>query len=421
MTEVIIEAAETVERSSFEVERVRRDFPILGQSVRGNPLVYLDSAASAQKPQVVLDAIAECYEEYYANVHRGVHRLSVRSTDAYEAAREAARSFINAPKLEEVVFVRGTTEAVNLVAGTYGRQSLNAGDEVLITELEHHSNIVPWQMLCREKGARLRVAPINDRGEVMLDEYESLLSDRTRVVALAHISNALGTINPVRQMADIAHQHGAVVFVDGAQGAPHAAIDVVALGCDFYAFSGHKAFGPTGIGVLWGRLPLLEAMPPYQTGGEMIRTVSFEESEWNVVPQKFEAGTPNIVGAIGLAAALRYLQALDREGWQAHEALLLEEATRRLEGRPGVRLLGTAARKSSLVSFVIEDVHAHDVGTILDEEGVAVRTGHHCAQPVMKHFGVAASVRASMAVYNTLDDVDALIRSLDRVDEVFGR
>ena len=421
MTNMTVQAAETVERCSFDVERVRRDFPILDQRIRDRPLVYLDSAASAQKPQVVLDAIAECYEEYYANVHRGVHRLSVRSTNAYEASREAAQSFLNAPKLEEVVFVRGTTEAVNLVAATYGRQTLQAGDEVLITELEHHSNIVPWQVLCREKGAHLRVAPIDDRGEVKLDEYQSLLGDRTRIVAFAHISNSLGTINPVRQMTELAHEHGAVVFVDGAQGAPHAAIDVQALGCDFYAFSAHKAFGPTGIGVLWGRLRLLDAMPPYQTGGEMIRTVSFEESEWNVVPQKFEAGTPNIVGAIGMAAALRYLQALDREGWQAHEARLLEEATRRLADRPGIRFLGTARQKSALVSFVMEGVHAHDVGTILDEEGVAVRTGHHCAQPVMKHFGVAASVRASMAVYNTLDDVDALISGLDRVDEVFGR
>jgi cysteine desulfurase/selenocysteine lyase len=406
---------------AFDVEAVRRDFPILSQRRGGKPLVYLDSAASAQKPQAVLDAIDDCYQRYYANVHRGVHWLSQQSTEAFEEARETARRFLGAPVVCEVVFVRGTTEAVNLVASSWGRRNVSRGDEVMISELEHHSNLVPWQALAEERGARLVVAPIDDRGDIVLEELERRLTDRTRIVAVAHVSNSLGTINPVREIVDLAHQAGALVLVDGAQAAPHLPIDVQALGCDFYAFSGHKAFGPTGIGVLWGRMELLEAMPPYQYGGEMIRTVTFEKTEWAPVPHKFEAGTPDIAGAVGLSAALRYLESFDRGAVAAHEAALLEAATRRLSEQRDIRILGTARHKASLVSFVMNGVHAHDLGTILDEEGVAVRTGHHCAQPVMKHFGVAASARASFALYNTLEEVEALAAALDRVREVFAR
>jgi cysteine desulfurase/selenocysteine lyase len=404
----------------FDVAAVRRDFPILAQRRNGKPLVFLDSAASAQKPRAVLDAIDDCYQRYYANVHRGVHWLSQQSTDAFEEARETARRFLNAPDVCEVVFVRGTTEAVNLVASSWGRRNVGPGDEVLISELEHHSNLVPWQALCEERGARLVVAPIDDRGEIVLEELERRLTDRTRIVAIAHVSNSLGTINPVREIVDLAHAAGALVFLDGAQAAPHLRIDVQALGCDFYAFSGHKAFGPTGIGVLWGRMELLSAMPPYQFGGEMIRTVTFEKTEWAPVPHKFEAGTPDIAGAVGLSAALRYIESHDRDAVAAHEAALLAEATRRFEAQPDIHILGTARHKTALVSFVMDGVHAHDLGTILDEEGIAVRTGHHCAQPVMKHFGVAASARASFALYNTLDEVAALDGALDRVREVFG-
>ena len=405
---------------TFDVESIRRDFPILAQTVKGKPLVYLDSAASSQKPRVVLDAERQCYEEYYANVHRGVHHLSVRSTEAYEAGRETARCFLNASRGQEIVFVRGTTEAINLVAQTHGRQVLGPGDEVLLTQMEHHSNIVPWQMLCQEKGARLRVAPIDDRGQLLLEEYEALLSERTRIVAFAHVSNALGTINPVREMTALAHERGAVVLVDGAQAAPHLAIDVQELDCDFYTVSGHKAFGPGGIGVLYGKEALLDSMPPYQGGGEMILTVTFEKTEYNELPHKFEAGTPNITGAIGLGAALSYLMELDRAGWARHEHELVEAATERLLEAGDVRLIGEAENKGSLVSFVLEGVHAHDVGTILDAEGIAVRTGHHCAQPVMERFGVAATIRASFALYNTVEEVDALIRGLNRVREVFA-
>jgi cysteine desulfurase/selenocysteine lyase len=420
MTETAIRSPGVEPAPTFDVEAVRAQFPILQQRIGDKPLAFLDSAASAQKPQVVLDAINECYEQYYANVHRGVHRLSVRSTYAYEEARTAVQHFLNAPDMREVIFVRGTTEGINLVAATHGRRRVGPGDEVLVTELEHHSNIVPWQMLCEERGAKLKVARIDDRGQVKMPEFETLLNERTKIVAIAHISNSLGTVNPVREMTELAHRHGATVVVDGAQGAPHAEIDVQALGCDFYAFSGHKAFAPTGIGVLWGRYDLLEEMPPYQSGGEMIRTVTFEKSEFNAPPTRFEAGTPNIVGAIGLSAALHWMQGLDRAGWMAHEERILEEATRRLEARPEIRLIGTAEHKTSLVTFTMQGAHAHDIGTILDEEGVAVRTGHHCAQPVMARFNVPATVRASFAVYNNLDDVDALVRSLDRVQEVFA-
>jgi cysteine desulfurase/selenocysteine lyase len=368
----------------------------------------------------VLEAIDDCYQRYYANVHRGVHWLSQQSTEAFEEARETARRFLNAPDVHEIVFVRGTTEAVNLVASSWGRRNVSAGDEVLISELEHHSNLVPWQALCEERGARLVVAPIDDRGEIVLEELERRLSDRTRLVAVAHVSNSLGTINPVREIVELAHRAGALVLVDGAQAAPHLPIDVEALGCDFYAFSGHKAFGPTGIGVLWGRKALLDAMPPYQFGGEMIRSVTFEKTVWAPVPHKFEAGTPDIAGAVGLSAALRWIESHDREAVAAHEAALLAEATRVMSAQPDIRILGTARHKTALVSFVMEGVHAHDLGTILDEQGVAVRTGHHCAQPVMKRFGVAASARASFALYNTLDEVAALAAALERVREVFN-
>jgi cysteine desulfurase/selenocysteine lyase len=404
---------------AYDVEAVRHDFPILAQRVGSKPLVYLDSAASAQKPLAVLNAVDDCYSRYYANVHRGVHRLSQQSTDAFEEARETAQRFLNAPAVEEIVFVRGTTEAVNLVATSWGRRNVSAGDEVMITELEHHSNIVPWQALCEERGARLVVAPIDDSGEIVLEELGRRLTERTRMVAVAHVSNSLGTVNPVREIVDRAHDAGALVLVDGAQAAPHLRIDVQDLGCDFYAFSGHKAFGPTGIGALWGRRDLLEAMPPYQYGGEMIRTVSFEKSEWAPVPHKFEAGTPNIAGAVGMSAALRYLEALDRGAVAAHEAMLLRETMRLLADFDDVRILGTAREKAALVSFVMDGVHAHDLGTILDEEGIAVRTGHHCAQPVMKRFGVAASARASFALYNTLEEVHAFVAALERVREVF--
>ena len=409
-----------VETPAFDVEAVRRDFPILAQRRHGKPLVFLDSAASAQKPRQVLEAIDDCYQRYYANVHRGVHWLSQQSTEAFEEARETSRRFLNAPDVHEIVFVRGTTEAVNLVASSWGRRNVKAGDEVLISELEHHSNLVPWQALCEERDAKLVVAPIDDRGEIVLEELERRLSARTRMVAVAHVSNSLGTINPVREIAELAHRAGALVFVDGAQAAPHLQIDVLALGADFYAFSGHKAFGPTGIGVLWGRMALLDAMPPYQFGGEMIRSVTFEKTVWAPVPHKFEAGTPDIAGAVGLSAALRWIESHDREAVAAHEAALLAEATRLLSAQPDIRILGTARHKSALVSFVMDGVHAHDLGTILDEEGIAVRTGHHCAQPVMKHFGVAASARASFALYNTLDEVRALAAGLDRVRELFA-
>jgi cysteine desulfurase/selenocysteine lyase len=420
MTQAAVSKPRRPVAPAFDVEAVRREFPILAQRRNGRPLVYLDSAASAQKPQAVLDSIDDCYQRYYANVHRGVHWLSQQSTEAFEEARETARRFLNAPDVREIVFVRGTTEAINLVASSWGRRNVGPGDEVLISELEHHSNLVPWQALCEERGAHLLVAPIDDRGEVVIEELERRLTDRTRIVAVAHVSNSLGTINPVRQIVDLAHAAGALVLIDGAQAAPHLTIDVRALGCDFYAFSGHKAFGPTGIGVLWGRMELLAAMPPYQFGGEMIRTVTFEKSEWAPVPYKFEAGTPNIAGAVGLSAALRWIESLDRTAVAAHEAALLAAATRRLGEQPDLRILGTARHKTALVSFVMAGVHAHDLGTILDEEGIAVRTGHHCAQPVMKHFGVAASARASFALYNTLEEVDALASALDRVREVFG-
>jgi cysteine desulfurase / selenocysteine lyase len=404
---------------AWDVERIRKDFPILHQQVHGKPLIYLDSAATTQKPQVVLDALQAYYTADNANVHRGVHLLSERATQAYEAARTRIQGFLHAAQPREIVFVRGTTEAINLVAQTYGRRTVGPGDEVLITALEHHSNIVPWQMLCEEKGAVLRVVPIDDAGEVDLGTYEGLLNGRTRLVAVAHVSNALGTVVPVEHMIEAAHRRGIPVLVDGAQAVAHMAVDVQALDCDFYALSGHKVFGPTGIGVLYGKADLLERMPPFQGGGDMIKAVSFEKTVYNDLPYKFEAGTPDIAGAIGLGAAIEYLEALGRDHVAAYERELLAYGTERLSGLPGVRLIGTAREKAGVLSFVVDGVHAHDVGTILDREGIAVRTGHHCAMPVMARFGVPATTRVSLALYNTRDELDALAGAIGKVQEIF--
>ena len=404
----------------WDVERIRKDFPILSQEVHGRPLVYLDNAATTQKPHAVIEALERYYAADNANVHRGVHLLSERATQAYEAARSRIRRFLNAAEDREIVFVRGTTEAINLVAQTYGRRMVGPGDEILITALEHHSNIVPWQMLCEEKGAALRVAPIDDAGEVDVDAYERLLGPRTRLVAIAHCSNALGTVLPIDRMIEAAHRQGVPVLVDGAQAMAHVPVDVQALGCDFYAFSGHKVYGPTGIGALYGKAALLESMPPFQGGGDMIKAVTFEKTVYNDLPYKFEAGTPNIAGAIGLGAALEYLDGLGRDRAAAYEHDLLAYGTERLSAIPGVRLIGTAREKASVLSFVMEGAHAHDVGTILDREGIAVRTGHHCAMPVMTRFGLAATTRASVALYNTREELDALCAGLGKVREIFG-
>jgi cysteine desulfurase / selenocysteine lyase len=409
-----------VARGSLDVDRVRKDFPILEQEVRGKPLVYLDSAATSQKPRAVLDAIAGYYLEDNANVHRGVHLLSERATQAYEAAREKVQRFINAPYAHEIVFVRGTTEAINLISQTYGRRRVQAGDEILITVMEHHSNIVPWQMLCEEKGAILRVAPMDDEGQLLLGELERLIGPRTKLLALGHVSNALGTINPVRRIVEMAHRQKVPVLLDGAQAVPHLAVDVQALGCDFYAFSGHKLFGPTGIGVLYGRSELLEEMPAWQGGGDMISSVTFEKTTWNKLPYKFEAGTPDIAGAIGLGAAIDYVSALGLPAIAAHEHDLLAYATKALQQIPELRLIGTANEKAGVLSFLFGDVHPHDIGTVLDREGIAIRTGHHCAQPLMRRLGVAATARASLAFYNRREDIDALVAGLQKVREVFG-
>jgi cysteine desulfurase/selenocysteine lyase len=403
----------------FDVRRIRDDFPILRQKIRGKPLVYLDNAATAQKPRAVLDALQHYYTADNANIHRGVHLLSERATQDYENARAKVRDFLHAADEREIIFVRGATEGINLVAQTYGRKNLREGDEVLITTMEHHSNIVPWQMVCEEKGAFLRVAPINDDGEILLDEFEKLLTPRTRIVSVVHVSNSLGTVNPVKRIAELAHARGAVVLVDGAQSVMHGPVDVRDLGCDFFVFSGHKLFGPTGVGVLYGREALLEAMPPYQGGGDMIRSVSFDKTTYNSLPYKFEAGTPHIAGGVGLGAAIDYVQALDWEAVAAHEHDLLTYATTALSEVPGLRLIGTARDKTAVVSFTLQGAHPHDVGTILDQEGVAIRTGHHCTQPLMARFGVPATARASFAFYNTREEIDALIQGIHKVQEMF--
>lgn len=410
-----------VEPGTFDVEGVRADFPALRQDVyEGTPLVYLDNAATTQKPRAVIDRLRHYYAEENSNVHRGVHALSQRATDAYEEARRSVARLVGARDEAQVLFTRGTTESINLVASTYGRATLEAGDEVVVTHMEHHSNIVPWQMLCEATGARLRVVPVDDRGVLDLDAYHDLLGPRTRLVAVVHVSNALGTVNPVAAMAEAAHEYDAVVLVDGAQALPHLDVDVEALGADFYCFSGHKMFGPTGIGGLWGRRDLLEAMPPYQGGGDMIDEVSFDGTTFAGLPHKFEAGTPHIAGAVGLGAAAAYLTAMDREGARRHEDALLAYATERLEALGGVRLVGTAPDRVGACSFLVDGVHPYDAGTILDRMGVAVRTGHHCTQPLMERLGLPGTVRASLAVYNTEADVDRLVEGVERVQAMFG-
>lgn len=411
---------EAAVRKSFDVARIREDFPILGREVHGKPLVYLDNAATTQKPKSVLDALMHYYEMENANIHRGVHYLSQTATDAYEAARETVQRFLNAASSNEIIFVRGATEGINLVAQTYGRKHVQAGDEIVITALEHHSNIVPWQMLCEEKGAKLRVAPINDAGELLLDQFEALLNVKTKFVAVSHISNALGSINPIAKIVEIAHRRNLPVLVDGAQAVPHTSVDVQALGCDFYAFSGHKIYGPTGVGVLYGKRTLLDAMPPYQGGGDMIRSVSFEKTTYNTLPYKFEAGTPNMAGVIGLKAALDYVQNIGLDAIAAHEHDLLIYGTEALSTVPGLRLIGTAKQKAGVLSFVMDEIHPHDIGTVLDQQGIAIRTGHHCAQPLMDRFGIPATARASLAMYNTRAELDALVTGLHKLKEVFA-
>ena len=413
-------ASKSGSKRAFDVERTRKDFPGLHQDVKGNPLVYLDNAASAQKPRRVIDAVSQLYAHDYANIHRGVHELSQRATRAYEGARLTAQRFVNASSEREIIFVRGTTEAINLVAQTYGRANVTEGDEVLITTMEHHSNIVPWQMLCEQQKAVLKVVPIDDRGELEMEAFKSLLGPRTKIVAVGHVSNALGTINPIRNIVELCHERDVPVLVDGAQAAPHLAIDVAALGCDFYTISGHKMFGPTGIGILYGKESLLEKMPPYQGGGDMISSVSFEKTTYNRLPFRFEAGTPNIAGAVGFGAAMDYLTEVGLDAVSAYEEELLDYGTQALRAVPGVRLIGEARHKASVLSFVLQDVHPHDIGTILDQEGVAIRTGHHCAQPVMDRYGVPATARASLALYNNRADIDRLVAALQTVKEVFG-
>lgn len=404
----------------FDARRVRADFPILGERVQGQPLAYLDNAATAQKPRAVIDALSHYYAAQNANVHRGVHHLSQVATDAYEASRKKVAAFINAASDREIVFVRGTTEGINLIAQTFGRDRIGEGDEIIVSEMEHHSNIVPWWMLCREKGAKLRVIPMNDRGELRLDAYKTLFSPRTKLASFVHISNVLGTVNPAAEMTRIAHEHGVVVHIDGAQAVPHQRVDMREIGCDFYTFSGHKMFAPTGIGVLYGRETILESMPPYHGGGSMIQQVGFDRITYADLPNKFEAGTPNIAGSIGLGAAIDYLDRIDFDGAAQCEARLLEYAHDALRDVPGLNLIGTATHKVGVLSFVLSDIHPHDVGTILDLAGVAVRAGHHCAQPIMKHYDIPATTRASLAFYNSREDIDALVAGLHKVREVFG-
>jgi cysteine desulfurase/selenocysteine lyase len=405
---------------SLDVKKIRADFPALHQSAHGRPLVYLDNAATTQKPRAVIDAIRNYYELDNANVHRGVHLLSQRATDAYEDAREKVRGFLNAASTREIVYTRNATESINLVARAWGDANVRAGDEVLITAMEHHSNIVPWQQLCERTGGILRVAPMDDCGELLMDEFERLLSPRTRIVSVVHLSNALGTINPVADIVRLAHRVGALALVDGSQAAYHMPVDVAAMDADFYAFTGHKVYGPTGIGVLYGREKVLQATPPFMGGGDMISSVTFERSTWNELPYKFEAGTPHIAGAVGLGAAIDYIREIGFDAIAPHEKALLDYGTAQLQTVPGLRLIGTAPQKASVLSFVMAGIHPHDIGTVVDREGVAIRTGHHCAQPVMDRLGIAATARASLAMYNTKEDIDALVAALSRVQALLG-
>ena len=407
-------------KSSFDVEAIRKDFPILNREVQGNPLVYLDNAATSQKPQSVIDKLVSYYSEINANVHRGVHTLSQEATDEYEGARSKVRNLINAKEDAEIIFTRGTTEGINLVAQTLGVQRVGEGDEVIISNMEHHSNVVPWQILCDQIGAHLRVVPINDDGELLMDEYEKLLSPRTKLVSIVHLSNALGTINPVKDIVAIAHQHGVPVLLDGAQSAPHLPVDVQDLDCDFYTFSGHKLYGPTGIGILYGKREILESMPVYQTGGEQIKSVTFEKTIYNDLPYKFEAGTPNIAGAIGLGAAIDYVNTIGLDRTEAYESELLQYGTERLQAIEGLKLIGTAQHKSGVLSFLLEGIHPHDIGTVLDTQGIAIRTGHHCTQPLMQRFQIPATARASLAFYNTKAEIDALVEGIYKTFEVFS-
>lgn len=406
--------------STWDIEKIRQDFPVLSQSVNGKPLVYLDNAASSQVPQVVIDRGTKYLREEHSNVHRGVHYLSQTATTAYEAAREKVKRFINARESAECIFVRGCTEGVNLVAYSYGKAFIGEGDEILISQMEHHSNIIPWQVVAEERGAKIRVIPMNERGELIIDEYENLLNERTKIVAVAHVSNSLGTVNPVKEMIATAHKFGVPVLVDGAQSVPHFPVDVQDLDCDFFTFSGHKMYAPTGSGVVYGKREWLDKMPPYQTGGSMIRSVSFEKTTYAPLPAKFEAGTPAIAANIGLGAAIDYINSIGFEAAAAYEHELLEYATKRLSDIPGVKLIGTAANKASVLSFEIEGVHPHDIGTILDQEGIAIRAGHHCAQPVMQFFDVPATARASFAFYNTREEADKLVDAVQRVIDVFA-
>jgi len=410
----------TEKEATWNVERIRADFPVLHQTVNGKPLVYLDNGASSQVPQVVIDRGSKYLEQEHSNIHRGVHYLSQRATTAYEGAREKVKRFINARESRECIFVRGATEGVNLIMYGYGRKFVNSGDEIIISAMEHHANIVPWQMLCEEKGARLRVIPMNDAGELLIDEYEGLLNERTKLVGVTHVSNALGTVNPIKQMIAQAHKYGVPVLIDGAQSAPHIPVDVQDLDCDFFVFSGHKMYAPTGSGIAYGKAELLEKMNPFQGGGDMIKTVTFEKTTYAELPNKLEAGTPAIASQIGLGAAIDYLNSIDRESAARHEAELLRYATEKLSAIEGVRIIGTAKDKASVLSFVIDDIHPHDIGTILDQEGIAVRAGHHCAQPVMQRFKVPATARASFAFYNTKEEVDTLAQTIQRVIEIFS-
>lgn len=406
--------------TNFPVEKIRADFPILAELIRNKPLVYLDNAATCQKPQAVIDSIVRLYSHDYANVHRGVHTLSVRSTDKFEGARTKVKDFINAASDKEIIFVRGATEAINLVAQTYGKANIKAGDEILITAMEHHSNIVPWQMLCEQTGAILKVAPINLQGELIFDAFEKLISDKTKLVSVVHMSNALGTINPVKKIIAAAHAKGIPVLLDGAQAIPHMTVDVQELDCDFYVFSGHKLYGPSGIGVLYGKQALLEAMPPYQGGGDMIRKVTFEETEYNTLPYKFEAGTPSIADVVGLGAAIDYLNAIGMDNIAAYEAELLDYATTKARQIKGLKIIGEAEHKGAILSFVLDKIHPHDIGTMLDSLGIAIRAGHHCAMPVMDFFEVPATARASFAMYNTKAEIDVLMKGIESLIEVFG-